>query len=517
MKKIMHRIMTLAVALLVTAQTALGVTGVQLTIQGSDVVLTWPSQPCRIYIVGHRTAFSPTTPWTFLTTALPASAGSETTFTHSGAFQGGGGQQMAAAFGGESAPSQRVALTAEERAARIATARESAKKALAYLMAQLEAAIAKANAMREERAALLRAGIQPPAAAVAAEADSPAGDGPAGPMMSGSMGFYFVAEYAEDSDGDGLRNSIELLAGLDLLKADSDGDSIPDGNEDSDGDGVSNLEEVLSGTFINEADSEWPPPLLPFGTVFFIEENFTLTCEPSGGLGPAGGGGSSQDLLFLDASPDMAHGITAVETSPGVLNVKLHSIYIGPEFGVFGPAGGNPQNPFPHPSEEQMRLLSQANGETDIGSGRIGNIRQEVYDQLSESTLDWAAWNAEYGLRKTERLIQEIESGQRQASEALRRSLRANLVTQAKRLAAGTSSLARRFGRAVGRYLPFIGGIMILSSASAIAQDWQTAFEDYAADIRNGDDTTGSAAIIAALSNDLAPGSGNFVLNALLR
>jgi hypothetical protein len=58
---------------------------------------------------------------------------------------------------------------------------------------------------------------------------------------------------------------------------------------------------------------------------------------------------------------------------------------------------------------------------------------------------------------------------------------------------------------------------MILSSASAIAQDWQMAFEDYAADIRNGDDTTGSAAIIAALSNDLAPGSGNFVLNALLR
>ena len=43
-----------------------------------------------------------------------------------------------------------------------------------------------------------------------------------------------VAEYAEDSDGDGLRNSIELLAGLNLLKADSDGDSIPDGSEDSD-------------------------------------------------------------------------------------------------------------------------------------------------------------------------------------------------------------------------------------------------------------------------------------------
>jgi hypothetical protein len=77
--------------------------------------------------------------------------------------------------------------------------------------------------------------------------------------------------------------------------------------------------------------------------------------------------------------------------------------------------------------------------------------------------------------------------------------------------------LARRFGRAVGRHLPLIGGIMILSQASAIAEQWNTAFQDYATDIRNGDDTTGSVAIIAALSNDLAPGSGNFVLNALLR
>jgi hypothetical protein len=201
-----------------------------------------------------------------------------------------------------------------------------------------------------------------------------------------------------------------------------------------------------------------------------------------------------------------------------VLNVKLHSIYIGPDFGVFSPQAPNPpQNPFSRPSDQQLAILHQANGETDIGSGRIGNIRQELYDQLSESTLDWAAWQAEYGLRKTERLIQEIESGQRQATEALRRSLRANLVTQAKRLAAATSSLARRFARAVGRYLPLIGGIMILAAASAIAQEWQMGSQDYATDISNGDDTTGSVAIIAALSNDLAPGSGNFVLNALLR
>jgi hypothetical protein len=330
------------------------------------------------------------------------------------------------------------------------------------------------------------------------------------------MGFYFVAEHGEDSDGDGLRNRTELEVGLNPLRTDSDGDTISDGDEDLDGDGIRNSDEVLRGPFINEPDGPWPPPLLPFGTVFYREENFTLSCSPGGAFAPAGGG-STQDLLALDASADMAHGITAVETSPGVLNVKLHSIYIGPEFGVFSPQGNPAQNPFPEPSAEQRALLRQAFGEEDIGFAHVGEIRQGLVDQLSESTLDWAAWEAHYGARQTERVMQLIESGQRVATETERLALRANLVKQLRRIGATTSSLARRFGRAVGRYLPFIGGIMILSSASATAQQWNMAFQDYAADIQNGDDTTGSAAIIAALSNDLAPGAGNIVLNALLR
>jgi hypothetical protein len=269
-------------------------------------------------------------------------------------------------------------------------------------------------------------------------------------------------------------------------------------------------------TNLDEANGPWPPPLLPFGTIYYREENFTLSCTPGGAFAPAGGG-SSQDLLALDASPDMAHAITAVETSPGVLNVKLHSIYIGPEFGAFAPQGNPDQNPFPRPSREQLDLLAQANGEADIGFAHVGEIRQGIYDTLDENTLDWARWEAEYSIRQTERTFQLIESGQQVATEARRLELRANLIKQCKRISAATSSLSRRFGRAVGRYFPFVGGIMILASASAIAEQWNTAFQDYANDIRNGDDTTGSVAIIAALSNDLAPGSGNFVLNALLR
>jgi len=338
--------------------------------------------------------------------------------------------------------------------------------------------------------------------------------------MGGGMGFYFVASYTEDSDGDGLPNSVELTVGLDILNADTDGDTVSDGDEDMDGDGRRNADEVWVGTDLQIADSDYPPAPLPFGTVFYAEDTFILSPAPAGGFTPAGdpSPATSQDLLFLDAAQDTAHGITAIESAAGTLNVRLHSIYIG--LAVGNPSPDNPpphNNPFPRPTEAELRLLREASGETDIGSGQIGRIRQDLYDQLPEHVLDWASWESEYGLRKTERLLQEIESGQRPASAAYRRALRANLVTQAKRLSAATSSLVRRFARAVGRYLPIIGGIMILTSASAIAEQWNTAFQDYATDVRNGDDTTGSVAVIAAHSNDLAPGSGNFVLDALLR
>lgn len=422
---------------------------------------------------------------------------------------------MSAAFGEDSPQKQATVLSVKEREARMAAASESSKKALAYLTAQLDVAIAKANVMREER----RGGLKLLATAAAAPTNNGAQNGPAAAMMaSGSMGFYLVAEYAEDSDGDGLRNDLELQFGLDLLKADSDGDLISDGDEDMDNDGVNNFDEVLSGTFINESDSEYPPPPLPFGTVAFFDEDFTLSC-PSGAQAATGFGESgSQNFLFMDASGDMAHAITAVETSPGVLNVKLHSMCIGPSFEAFLPLGADPGfNPFPRPSREQLELLQQANGEIDTGIAHVGEIRQGIYDQLSESTLDWAAWQAEYGVRQSERILQQYASGQRIATQAELRLVKANFIKQANRLRAATSSLTRQFGRAVGRYLPLIGGIMIFASGAAMAQDWQDAFESYAFDIRNFEDTAGSVAIIAGLCNELAPGAGNLVIDELLR
>jgi len=92
-----------------------------------------------------------------------------------------------------------------------------------------------------------------------------------------------------------------------------------------------------------------------------------------------------------------------------------------------------------------------------------------------------------------------------------------SIHTQYTRLAAVNRSLVQRFGRAVNRFLPFAGGILIFANADSIAADFLSAMQDYSRDILRGDDETGSAAILAGRCNDLAPGSGNIVLNYLLR
>lgn len=82
---------------------------------------------------------------------------------------------------------------------------------------------------------------------------------------------------------------------------------------------------------------------------------------------------------------------------------------------------------------------------------------------------------------------------------------------------AANDSLWRRFGRALNRSLPYFGAILILANAPNSAGQFHSGLQSYASDIRNGDDETGSAAILSGYCNDLAPGSGNIVLNYLLR
>lgn len=60
-----------------------------------------------------------------------------------------------------------------------------------------------------------------------------------------------------DTDGDGIPDGYELLASLDPLVVDTDGNGIDDGDEDFDADGLTNIEEVVAGSSIINTDSDF--------------------------------------------------------------------------------------------------------------------------------------------------------------------------------------------------------------------------------------------------------------------
>ena len=311
------------------------VQGVQLSLQGSDVVLSWPSLPEQTFIIGHKPDLNPGTQWTFLITTLPAAAGNQTTFVHAGAFQGGGGGQMMAMAGAD-LTAQRVSptLTAAEREAKRVASREAARKAFAILQAQLEAAIAKAKAMLASRnAARARQAIKAAEASVSTLAEANIA---ASPMVSG-MGFYFVTEYDEDVDGDLLPNELELAIGTSILKYDTDGDAIDDGMEDFDGDGRANYFEIVAGTDPLSPDDLITYTYLTSGSA--IREEFDVSLSAPAGIAAASTPAVATQLAAYGNDVDGIGGMYARVVAPdGSVQVKFYSIFI--EGGFFVAAAG---------------------------------------------------------------------------------------------------------------------------------------------------------------------------------
>jgi hypothetical protein len=215
-----------------------------------------------------------------------------------------------------------------------------------------------------------------------------------------------------------------------------------------------------------------------------------------------------------------------IEPEPGHLRLNWNSTFIQYDGGFFGPFGANgpqPDGPDPQITLEEKIALHDAYGvSTDMDAGRLSKPNQTKIDQLPEHVLDYAQEVASQQLRKDFQWIQEANMGLREPPPGITlerwMKIRMNSIhTQYTRLAAVNRSLVQRFGRAINRFLPFAGGILIFANADSIAADFLSAMQDYSRDILRGDDETGSAAILAGRCNDLAPGSGNIVLNYLLR
>lgn len=78
----------IAIALLLTGAAGLQAVGdLQISLQGTNVVLSWASTNSDYYLVQYSTNLSASHPWQTLTNWMPGSDGTNTVFVHSGAFQ----------------------------------------------------------------------------------------------------------------------------------------------------------------------------------------------------------------------------------------------------------------------------------------------------------------------------------------------------------------------------------------------------------------------------------------------
>lgn len=94
------------------------------------------------------------------------------------------------------------------------------------------------------------------------------------------------------------------------------------------------------------------------------------------------------------------------------------------------------------------------------------------------------------------------------------RKLRYHIAIQKNRQTAAHRALLRKGARGIGKFIPFVGGFILLDWESN-SESFADAFEDYARALVRDDDALIllNAAILAAECNNLAPGSGNVVLN----
>jgi hypothetical protein len=268
-----------------------------------------------------------------------------------------------------------------------------------------------------------------------------------------------------------------------------------------------------------DIDGDYNDPLLPLTDGLVLSGQYDIYFTPDTNyaniLGP-----------MLDCNNGItADGLVTSEPEPGHLRLNWNSTFIqydGGFFAPFGPNGPQPDGPDPTFTLEERNQLAAAFGHgTKIDEGIVSKPNQALVDQLPRDLLERYEQKAIRALRDNMQLIQKVNTGEYvPPSGDIGRFVKARIQqvhTQFTRLQSINNSLFRRFGRALNRILPFAGGIIILANAQSIAADFLDAMNDYARDILRGDDETGSAAILAGRCNDLAPGSGNIVLNYLLR
>lgn len=209
--------------------------------QATNAVLSWPSTPGDSFMVLHRAAFHPSTPWKILATNLPAGPFNLTTFTHVGAYRILPGMVLTGGSGGggSSPPGSPAAATLAAPTTDPSTTTDKAKKKdegpptlpdEKELEKQYREWLKEWEKQQKEKGNS-GGGVQTLSATYTL---------PDASYTNFTGGFYVITRAVDDTDGDGIPDWWEAQHGLNLL--------VDDASADADGDGVSNLAEYGYGT-----------------------------------------------------------------------------------------------------------------------------------------------------------------------------------------------------------------------------------------------------------------------------
>lgn len=245
-----HILSLLAAAVLLPAGITSAATTPQLSFsQGTNVVLTWPSAPGEQFMVLHRRAFHPSTPWKVIATNLPAGPFNLTVFTHVGGvppylgavLNGGGGSGSppgAPAAATLAAPTTDTTATNDKTKVKQKDEGPPALPDEKELEKQYREWL-KESEKQQKNNGNSGGGVQALTATYSLPDSS---------YTNVSAGFYVLTHTADDTDFDQLPDYWEAMHGLNLL--------VNDAAEDPDGDGVPNLAEYAYGTNPRDPDSK---------------------------------------------------------------------------------------------------------------------------------------------------------------------------------------------------------------------------------------------------------------------
>lgn len=318
------------------------------------------------------------------------------------------------------------------------------------------------------------------------------------------MGFYFVTELGEDSDGDLLPNDWELALGTSILKADSDGDLIEDGAEDFDGDGRSNYLEIVAGTDPLVADDLITHTYLTSGAA--IREEFQVNLSAPLGFATAATPVVDTQLAAYGNDGDGIGGMYARVVAPdGSVQVKFYSIFIE---GGFVAAAATAEGNFGLSNEELQQLGDAYGGGTRSRSGLFITPNRSKPQQIPTETLDKAAQ-----LHSAQAKRFWILANDPNVTAAQRRIRIDQVDTQVSRF----NAVRRASGRTGQALLPLaiVGGVLVAIDVYGSQQELIDAANAYHAVAVNGGDLCDPAIDVAIWANNVAPPSFNFVWDYL--